>query len=259
MQGGPSWIASLFALFGDAASSAASFPSSEDCLILDVFSPSNATGKALPVLLWIHGGGYILGNAANAGGPNFVSSSNGSMIFVSIQYRLGAYGFLSSDDVAKDGSPNAALLDQRAAIDWVHRHIHAFGGDSNKVREVAWSIAGLAVADSLQITIWGGSAGGGSVTAQLILNGGEDDPPFRAAIPGKWSSSNTWSANSLTVPLLDRVSLVAVLQKPEHFEHSVHRLTGGFKLLGSHMSSRAALRRFSQCLVVDISDGLRRW
>jgi carboxylesterase type B len=89
--------------------------------------------ESLPVLLWIHGGGYTEGNAANAGGPSFVSSSDGSMVFVSIQYRLGAYGFLSSEAVFEDGSPNAALLDQRAAIDWVHRHIGAFGGDPEKV------------------------------------------------------------------------------------------------------------------------------
>jgi len=102
-----------------------------------VFTPSNATSQDLPVLLWIHGGGYTIGNAANAGGPNFVSSSNGSIVFVSIQYRLGAYGFLASDDVAGDGTPNAGLLDQRAAIDWVQRHISAFGGDPSKVCAIA--------------------------------------------------------------------------------------------------------------------------
>jgi hypothetical protein len=125
VQGQPAWFDEL--LGGDASSA------SEDCLILDVFTPSNSSNESLPVLLWIHGGGYTFGDASNAGGPNFVSSSNGSMIFVSIQYRLGAYGFLSSDDVTNDGSPNAGLLDQRAAIDWVHRHIHAFGGDPSKV------------------------------------------------------------------------------------------------------------------------------
>jgi carboxylesterase type B len=83
--------------------------------------------------LWIHGSGYVTGNAANAGGPTFVRNSNESIIFVSVQYRLGAYGFLSSNDVVKDGAPNAGLLDQRAAINWVHRNIRAFGGDPNKV------------------------------------------------------------------------------------------------------------------------------
>jgi len=134
VQGAPAWYAALAALYGDTSSSK---PTSEDCLILDVFAPSNAVNESLPVLLWIHGGGYTTGNGANAGGPNFISSSNGSMIFVSIQYRLGAYGFLASDDVAEDGTPNAALLDQRAAINWVHRHISAFGGDPDKVCDIA--------------------------------------------------------------------------------------------------------------------------
>jgi len=134
VQGAPAWYAALAALYGDTSSSK---PTSEDCLILDVFAPSNAVNESLPVLLWIHGGGYTTGNGANAGGPNFISSSNGSMIFVSIQYRLGAYGFLASDDVAEDGTPNAALLDQRAAINWVYRHISAFGGDPDKVCDIA--------------------------------------------------------------------------------------------------------------------------
>jgi carboxylesterase type B len=134
VQGPPAWAAVLATLYGGGDdTSPAPVPSSEDCLILDVFAPPSTMDEGLPVLLWIHGGGYTEGNAANAGGPNFVSYSNGSMLFVSIQYRLGAYGFLSSEAVADDGSPNAALLDQRAAIDWVHRHIGAFGGDPNKV------------------------------------------------------------------------------------------------------------------------------
>ena len=174
--------------------------------------------KSLPVLLWIHGGGYTVGNGANAGGPNFISSSNGSIIFVSIQYRLGAYGFLASDDVAENGTPNAALLDQRAAIEWVHRHISAFGGDPDKVRGSGLKCSHVIIADSPQITIWGGSAGGGSVTTQLILNGGEGNPPFRAAIPGMFSSLNVHPGNSLTKFLSNRVSLVAVIQEPKHPE-----------------------------------------
>jgi len=135
----------LSVVYGNTLSSGPPVSSSEDCLILDVFAPSNATSQGLPVLLWIHGGGYTVGNAANAGGPNFVSHSNGSIIFVSIQYRLGAYGFLASDEVAKDGTPNAGLLDQRAALDWVQRHISAFGGDPGKVRAFACSNSGSGV------------------------------------------------------------------------------------------------------------------
>lgn len=67
-----------------------------------------------------------------------------------------------------NGTANAGLLDQREALEWVKRHIAAFGGNPD------------------QVTIWGGSAGGSSVTNQLILRGGEDEnPPFAAAIAGR--------------------------------------------------------------------------
>lgn len=96
-----------------------------------------------------------------------VNQSNGNMIYVTIQYRLGPLGFLSSAEVKENGVANAGLLDQRAALDWVQRHIDKFGGDPDKV------------------TIIGGSAGGGSVTAQMIMYGGVADPPFRAVISGE--------------------------------------------------------------------------
>lgn len=75
------------------------------------------------------------------------------------------FGFLAGSEIIEDGEANAGLLDQRAALYWIQRHIGQFGGDPSKV------------------TIWGGSAGGGSVTYQLIAGGAVDLPPFRAAIP----------------------------------------------------------------------------
>lgn len=96
-----------------------------------------------------------------------VKHAKGKLLFVQIQYRLGAYGFLSGSEVRTNGTANAGLLDQRLAIEWVRRHIHAFGGSPDK------------------ITISGGSAGGGSVLNQMIMYGGGKNPPFRAAIAGK--------------------------------------------------------------------------
>lgn len=92
--------------------------------------------------------------------------AKGGLIYVSIQYRLGAYGFLGSAEVTENGAANAGLLDQRAALGWVQRHISKFGGDPSKV------------------TIIGGSAGGGSVMDQMILYGGVSNPPFRAVLSG---------------------------------------------------------------------------
>ncbi len=105
-------------------------------------------------------------------GSYFVQYSQGNIIWVSIQYRLGGYGFLGPKEF--DGCQavkNAGLQDQRLALLWIQNHIAAFGGDPSRV------------------TIWGGSAGGGSVINQLMYHGGEANPPYQAAIAGKFHDS----------------------------------------------------------------------
>ncbi|KAM0424271.1 hypothetical protein ACHAPT_010416 [Fusarium lateritium] len=120
----------------------------------------------LPVLVMIHGGGYLSGSAQYTTGDSLVHQANGSMIYVSLQYRLGALGFMGGDDLKGDGSWNVGLLDQRAGLDWVRNNIQYFGGDPRR------------------ITITGSSAGGGSVALQMVMNGGRpNNPPFQAAIP----------------------------------------------------------------------------
>ncbi|KAF2493352.1 alpha/beta-hydrolase [Lophium mytilinum] len=158
-QGSPTW-----ADFGATLSSQGSFAQSEDCLILDMLVPSNPVSHRLPVIVQIHGGGYTLGSAALFPGDAMVNQSSGTVIYVIIQYRLGVFGFLAGESIAKDGNLNAGLLDQRAALEWLKRHIHAFGGDPSRV------------------TVWGGSAGGGSVSLQLTAYSGKGTPPFSAAI-----------------------------------------------------------------------------
>ncbi|KAK0261024.1 hypothetical protein B0A54_11791 [Friedmanniomyces endolithicus] len=137
---------------------------SEDCLLLDVLTPTSPVSSSLPVMVQIHGGGYDQGNSESAPGYLIVNQSQGQMIYVSIQYRLDAFGFLGSYEIRENGNANAGLLDQRAALGWIQRNIRAFGGDPAR------------------ITIIGGSAGGGSVVDQMILYGGVSNPPFRAAI-----------------------------------------------------------------------------
>ncbi|PVI06068.1 alpha/beta-hydrolase [Periconia macrospinosa] len=138
----------------------------EDCLILDVITPGDATEESkLPVLVSIHGGGYTLGDAGQASPYALMRHSDNAFIFVNIQYRLGAFGFMGGKKfVEEGGTQNLGLLDQRMALEWVQKNIEAFGGDAKKV------------------TILGGSAGGGSVTAMLAWKGGVENPPFRAAV-----------------------------------------------------------------------------
>ncbi|KAJ7080447.1 Alpha/Beta hydrolase protein [Mycena epipterygia] len=142
--------------------------SSEDCLFLSVSLPSNAQGVpygSLPVLVWIHGGGYLFGSSSQYRGTDLVKESNRGLVVVVIQYRLGVFGFLPGTEVKKNGTLNAGLLDQQFALRWVNQHISKFGGDPEKV------------------TIWGESAGAGSVIQHIVANNGKTTPPlFRGAI-----------------------------------------------------------------------------
>ncbi|KZO95383.1 alpha/beta-hydrolase [Calocera viscosa TUFC12733] len=137
---------------------------SEDCLTLNVWKPSWAKpGDNLPVVVYIFGGGFYYGNPAGFPLYDWVHQSQ-NVIGVSMNYRLNLFGFLGSHFVQEDGDLNVGLLDQRAAIEWVQRHISQFGGDGSK------------------ITISGESAGGASVMLQVTAYGGTKGAPFQSAI-----------------------------------------------------------------------------
>lgn len=120
---------------------------SEDCLYLNVYTPAKPAEDAkLPVMVWIHGGGFAMGSASFYEGSVLAAYQN--VVVVLIQYRLGMLGFLSTGD---DNAPgNMGLLDQVAALQWVQEHIQSFGGDPSSV------------------TIFGESAGGVSVSLQVL-------------------------------------------------------------------------------------------
>lgn len=120
---------------------------SEDCLYLDVHAP---TGKGpFPVMVWIHGGAFVTGDASTYADPGPLVAKG--MVVVAIQYRLGALGFLAHPALrdAEGASGNYGMMDQQAALRWVRANIGAFGGDANNV------------------TIFGESAGGFSVLTHL--------------------------------------------------------------------------------------------
>lgn len=111
-------------------SGAPAFPSvtvetSEDCLFLNVQSPANASN--LPVLVWIHGGGYGGGNG-QTDFTDLITVNNNRFVVVTIQYRLGAFGFLASDELVRKGVANAGLLDQNFALQWVQVRVNLHAG-----------------------------------------------------------------------------------------------------------------------------------
>ncbi len=105
--------------------------SSEDCLTLNVFRPFGVDGP-LPVMLFIHDGAFVSGTAND---PLFDGArlAQAGLIAVTVNFRLGALGWLSDPALSEGGSGNYGLMDQIAALHWVHDNIAAFGGDPNNV------------------------------------------------------------------------------------------------------------------------------
>jgi para-nitrobenzyl esterase len=125
---------------------------SEDCLYLNVWSPATSAKAHLPVMVWVYGGGFAAGATSEPrqDGENLAKKG---VVVVSMNYRLNVFGFFSHAELVKesghDSSGNYGLLDQVAALQWVHKNIAGFGGDPGRV------------------TIFGESAGSFSVSALM--------------------------------------------------------------------------------------------
>ena len=118
---------------------------SEDCLYLNVYAPVSATpSERKPVLVWIHGGGFVIGSGAQSIYDASRLARRGDVVAVTINYRLGVFGFLDLGQPER-ASANAGLLDQIAALAWVRDHIAVFGGDANDVTIFGESAGGMSV------------------------------------------------------------------------------------------------------------------
>jgi len=123
---------------------------SEDCLYLNVWTPAKSAKDKLPVFVWIYGGGFSSGSAACAVYDGEEMSKKG-IIFVSINYRVGVFGFMAhpglSSESANKVSGNYGLLDQIAALVWIKKNIEAFGGDPQMVTIAGQSAGSMSVCD----------------------------------------------------------------------------------------------------------------
>ena len=161
--------AGVTAMLGDGASG-----NDEDCLFLNVFTPA-ADSSARPVMVWIHGGGFINGSGSTVWYDGTSLATRGDVVVVTINYRLGALGFLWLGDLDPRyrSSGVNGLLDQAAALQWVRDNIAAFGGDPDDV------------------TIFGESAGAMSVSTLLAVPAA--DGLFHRAIAQSGAAHNTFT------------------------------------------------------------------
>ncbi len=117
---------------------------SEDCLYLNIWSPNiSPDDSPLPVLVWIHGGMFTIGSVGVDEYDGSVLAAYGNVVVVSIQYRLGLFGFLDLETEEIPG--NMGLWDQAMAIKWVHENIDNFGGDPNLITLVGQSAGGISI------------------------------------------------------------------------------------------------------------------
>lgn len=114
---------------------------SEDCLYLNIYTPAKAPGETLPVLFWLHGGGFSNGSASEAEFNGEHLCGLGAVV-VTANYRCGALGFFTLPGWTDRGG-NLGLLDQLAALRWVHDNIAAFGGDPERVTVFGQSAGGM--------------------------------------------------------------------------------------------------------------------
>src|SRR5947209_4624122 len=171
----------------------------EDCLSLNVWTPA-ADSARRPVLVWIHGGGFIGGSGAMNLYAGARLAARGDVVVVTVNYRLGILGFLAHPDLADsdaaDGAAGATgnwgLLDQVAALRWVRDNIAGFGGDPDKV------------------TVFGESAGGMSVSDLLAMPSTEG--LFRRAIvqSGPPNAVSMEKAEGITAKLLAELGVTSV-------------------------------------------------
>ena len=155
---------------------------SEDCLYLNVWTPAKSATEGLPVLVYFYGGGFVAGDGSE---PRYdgESMARQGMVALTVNYRLGVFGFLAHPELTKE-SPNRAsgnygLLDQHAALRWVQQNVAAFGGDPRRV------------------TIAGESAGSISVSAQMA------SPLSKNLIAGAIGESGSLMGTRSPVPLAE--------------------------------------------------------
>jgi len=126
---------------------------SEDCLAVNVWTPA-ADSKRRPVMVFVHGGAFIEGSARNTGYDGAVLARRGDLVIVTLQYRLGPFGFLELSDIGGaeySGSGNNGIRDQVAALRWVRRNIARFGGDPENVTIFGESVGATSVGILLAI------------------------------------------------------------------------------------------------------------
>ena len=156
---------------------------SEDCLYLNIWTPALSKDDKIPVLVWIHGGGFSFGDPADSVSEGAKLAGKG-VVLVSIAYRLGQLGFLAHPELSAESpdhvSGNYGLLDMIAGLKWIQENITAFGGDPEKVTIFGESAGGIAVS-----MLCASPLAKGLFQGAIAQSGGSFGPPRPRTYPGE--------------------------------------------------------------------------
>jgi len=196
---------------------------SEDCLTLNVWTPNSSAAKGLPVMVWIHGGAFVNGSGDLYDGRWMVSRKD--VIVVTINYRLGALGFLAHPALgANDDVGNYGFADQQAALRWVRDNIADFGGDPNKVTIAGESAGAMSVCDHL---VAPGSAG--LFRAAIIQSGpcqGQADRSTAEGVSRDWAAARGCADPATAADCLRALPVAKVGPPPLYYRVGADGLTG---------------------------------
>jgi para-nitrobenzyl esterase len=200
-------------------------PVSEDCLYLNVWTPAKSASEKLPVIVWIHGGGYV-GGSTSIGMYDGSGYARKGVVLVSLAYRLGPYGFLAHPDLSREsghGSGTYGIQDLVAGLKWVQKNAAAFGGDPRRV------------------TVFGHSAGSGAVSIlsvsplatglfqRVIAMSGSSFAPLQSTNEGASGLSipTLTLAEQNGVTFLSRLGVTSIAEARSLSEDAIQAGTGG--------------------------------
>ncbi|HUN26679.1 MAG TPA: carboxylesterase family protein [Steroidobacteraceae bacterium] len=186
-------------------------PVSEDCLYLNIWRPVRRTPVKLPVMVWVHGGAFVVGSASQPlyDGANLARRG---VVVVTLNYRLGLFGFFAHPALVREspGGPigNYGLLDQIAALRWVRRNIAAFGGNPADVTLFGQSAGGAAVSDLMASPL-----ARGSFERAIIESGIFSGPPttLAQAESAAEAAARSWGLNNPSAAALRRLAAAKIL------------------------------------------------
>ena len=154
---------------------------SEDCLYLNIWTPTMSADEQLPVLVWIYGGGFSMGSTSFNDGAKLAKKG---VILVSIAYRVNQFGFLAHPELSAESlnhvSGNYGILDQIAGLQWIHDNIAAFGGDPAKVTIFGESAGGISVS-----MLCASPLTKGLISGAISESGGSFGPTRPTTYPGE--------------------------------------------------------------------------